>query len=191
MEWRKNIMSSGGTKNTINGLIGEYRQLRKNVARIDNKINSLNKRAKTLVDEQDSLYSEIREKKALINYCIETGETPIEAKLKRTVQEMEAYCINKNNIHRFDRYSGIVAGSNSPISGANAYSMISSSYGNNPYISSSAALSALAGASGALGAAPTSYNPPVGANGGTEVSKLSSITPIYANTVTNPGNLSV
>lgn len=69
--------------------IEEYQQLRKSIAEMDQQFRELRAQASDLEARKRAMAKQAREIRALIDYCVETGEDPVAAKLSHTVDQMQ------------------------------------------------------------------------------------------------------
>ena len=74
---------------TLKSLTREYRADKKKLENISKKINSLQMQITTIKNSASDISKEAQNKKVLIDFCIETGLSPIEAKLSYTLDEMK------------------------------------------------------------------------------------------------------
>jgi hypothetical protein len=87
---------------TLSQLTTQYRQGRQAVKRLDAKIEKLREAAAELRTQQDALREELQESRIVIDFCIETGLSPVEAKLKYSLKEMQSF------ISQESYYSGTI-----------------------------------------------------------------------------------
>lgn len=76
---------------TLSQLTTQYRQGRQAVKRLDAKIEKLREAAAELRTQQDAIREELQESRIIIDFCIETGLSPVEAKLKHSLKEMQSF----------------------------------------------------------------------------------------------------
>ena len=74
---------------TLKSLTREYRADKKKLENISKKINSLQMQITTIKNSASDISKEAQNKKLLIDFCIETGLSPIEATLSYTLDEMK------------------------------------------------------------------------------------------------------
>lgn len=73
---------------SLNALIRSYRRVIKQRAKCDRSIKELQEKIKLLHKEQQQLDDQISHTKKLIDHCIRTGETPMEATLMHTREQL-------------------------------------------------------------------------------------------------------
>jgi hypothetical protein len=76
---------------TFSQLTRSYRQNKRAVAKVQQQIQALQEKMKELRTHENDLKKDLRLTKSLIDYCVETGESPVEAQLKRTPYEIVDY----------------------------------------------------------------------------------------------------
>lgn len=75
---------------TLNQLARRYRQLCKGPSRVDQQINKLREQISQLSQQRQKMTSEIEHTKLLLNYCFVSGESPAQAALSHTNEQMQA-----------------------------------------------------------------------------------------------------
>jgi hypothetical protein len=75
---------------TLNQLTKKYRSQIRSKMKIQEQINDLRQQERDLVAKGHSLGKEIDFTKSLIDYCVLTGETPAEALLKNTKEQIRS-----------------------------------------------------------------------------------------------------
>ena len=75
--------------NTLNQLARRYRQLCKGPARIDQQLNKLKEEFGRLQQQKHSMLAEIDHTKQLLLYCVVSGESPAEAALRHTRDQIQ------------------------------------------------------------------------------------------------------
>lgn len=75
---------------TLNQLARRYRQLCKGPSRVDQQINKLREQISRLSQQRQKMTSEIEHTKLLLNYCVVSGESPAQAALSHTNEQMQA-----------------------------------------------------------------------------------------------------
>ena len=88
---------------TLKSLTREYRADKKKLEKLSKKIDALQMQIVTIRNNASELSKEAQNKKILIDFCIETGSTPIEANLSYTLDEMK----NAINHLYFSNYATI------------------------------------------------------------------------------------
>lgn len=91
---------------TINNLIKQYRLSKKQQADLNKKILNLQYKINDLKNASIAVDLEAQELKILIDFCIETGAEPSQAKLTYSINEM------KDKIKPLDPTSQFFAGNN-------------------------------------------------------------------------------
>jgi hypothetical protein len=76
---------------TFNQLTRSYRQHKKTATKIQRQIQLLQEKVQKLRGQENDIKRDIRLTKSLIDYCVETGESPVEAQLKNTPAEIVEY----------------------------------------------------------------------------------------------------
>jgi DNA-binding protein YbaB len=82
--------------NTINQLAAKYRKMNAQVKRADTQIQNAKKHVHQLGQARNQLLQELDQLRVLMDYCVITGETPVQAQLSHTHEQMQA----KINDHR-------------------------------------------------------------------------------------------
>lgn len=75
---------------TLNQLARRYRQLCKGPSRVDQQINKLREQISRLSQQRQKMTSEIEHTQLLLNYCVISGESPAQAALSHTNEQMQA-----------------------------------------------------------------------------------------------------
>ena len=73
---------------TVNQLSRQYRKLCKKTQTIDKQIQKLSQTGKVLRDARRACVQEIETTKLLIDYCVITGESPTQAQLSHTTDQI-------------------------------------------------------------------------------------------------------
>lgn len=76
---------------TFNQLTRSYRQHKKTATKIQRQIQLLQEKVQKLRGQENDIKRDLRLTKSLIDYCVETGESPVEAQLKNTPAEIVEY----------------------------------------------------------------------------------------------------
>ena len=83
---------------TLNQLARHYRQLCKAPARIDQQSRKLKEQLQQLSSQKQSLVAEIDRTKTLLDYCIVSGESPAQAALSHTTEQLQASLDTHRNV---------------------------------------------------------------------------------------------
>ena len=75
---------------TLNQLARRYRQLCKGPSRVDQQINKLREQLSRLNQQRQKMLGEIEHTQLLLNYCVVSGESPAQAALSHTNEQMQA-----------------------------------------------------------------------------------------------------
>lgn len=75
---------------TLNQLARRYRQLCKGPSRVDQQINKLREQLSRLNQQRQKMLGEIEHTQLLLNYCVVSGESPPQAALSHTNEQMQA-----------------------------------------------------------------------------------------------------
>lgn len=73
---------------SLKSLMREYRTEKKQLEDLSRKVDALQQQIVSIKSRATSITSDIQDKKVLIDFCIETGMTPVEAKLSYSLDEM-------------------------------------------------------------------------------------------------------
>jgi len=107
--------------NTFAQLARTYRQNKKAVTKVQKQMQTLQEKMKVLRARENDLKKDLRLTKSLIDYCVETGESPVEAQLKRTPAEIVDY-VQQTDLER--TYGHDLFTSNQPTYNITSSSMI-------------------------------------------------------------------
>ena len=78
----------GNMTDSLKSLMREYRTEKKQLETLSRKVDALQQQIAAIKTRASSITSDIQDKKVLIDFCIETGMTPVEAKLSYSLDEM-------------------------------------------------------------------------------------------------------
>ena len=98
---------------TLNQLTKKYRSQIRSKMKIQEQINDLRQQERALQDKGNALGKEIDFTKNLIDYCVLTGETPAEALLKNTKEQI------RSTIDNMSGFSPLIGGSLSGLTVSN------------------------------------------------------------------------
>lgn len=84
---------------TLDQLTRSYRQHKKTATKIQRQIQLLQEKVQKLRVQENDIKRDLRLTKSLIDYCVETGESPVEAQLKNTPAEIVEY-VGKIDLER-------------------------------------------------------------------------------------------
>lgn len=124
---------------TFNQLTRSYRQHKKTATKIQRQIQLLHEKVKKLRVQEDEIKRDLRLTKSLIDYCVETGESPVEAQLKNTPAEIVEY-VGKIDLER--TYGHDIFSSSGPSFNITSPTMLSTNLSSNsisitPYLGTS------------------------------------------------------
>jgi seryl-tRNA synthetase len=74
--------------NTLSGLIRSYRKQIKQRDLVQKRMQALDAERKQLEKQAREIYNECGKTKQLIDWCIHSGESPVEAQLKHTAEQV-------------------------------------------------------------------------------------------------------
>jgi hypothetical protein len=98
---------------TLNQLTKKYRSQIRSKMKIQEQINDLRQQERALQDKGNALGKEMDFTKTLIDYCVLTGETPAEALLKNTKEQI------RSTIDNMSGFSPLIGGSISGLTVSN------------------------------------------------------------------------
>ena len=75
---------------SLSQMIRQYRQGRTQLQRYDAKIARLQQKIHEIRNHQTELQQEVQNTRTVIDFCIETGQSPVAAKLSHTLGQMES-----------------------------------------------------------------------------------------------------
>ena len=78
----------GNMTDSLKSLMREYRTEKKQLETLSRKVDSLQQQIAAIKSQASSITNDIQDKKVLIDFCIETGISPVEAKLSYSLDEM-------------------------------------------------------------------------------------------------------
>ena len=76
--------------NTINQLARQYRKTNDQLSRMDKKLHAAKKHMRDLGEARRRISQDLEQIKLLLDYCVITGEPPLQARLSHTHEQMHA-----------------------------------------------------------------------------------------------------
>jgi len=74
---------------SLSQMIRQYRQGQTQLQRYNTRIEKLQQKINEIRNHQNELQKEVQNTRTVIDFCIETGQSPVEAKLRNTLAQME------------------------------------------------------------------------------------------------------
>jgi hypothetical protein len=115
---------------TFNQLTRSYRQHKKTATKIQRQIQLLQEKVQKLRGQENDIHRDLRLTKSLIDYCVETGESPVEAQLKNTPAEIVEY-VGKIDLERAYGYGHDIFSSSGPSFNMSSPTMLSTNLSSN------------------------------------------------------------
>lgn len=97
--------------NTITQMAHKYRKLCKQVQQTDAKILKVKQQAHQLNQARNQIIQEMEQLRVLLDHCVVTGESPVQAQLSHTHTEMHVKVAEHRRQLRMDEYYFTSSGS--------------------------------------------------------------------------------
>ncbi len=114
--------------NTINQLAARYRKMSAHVKRADAKIQKAKTHMQQLNQDRNQLVQELEQMRVILDYCVVTGESPVQAQLSHTLEQMQTKIQDHRRRLRMDVLYYTPSGSSVAVSTTGLNTMISKAH---------------------------------------------------------------